>query len=300
MKLLVGRQFDDPAVQEELLTVPFKTEKLAGGGVGISVTYNDAPLLVSAEHVMAMMIVKGMDISKNANGNLSIGDAVLAVPHWFTENQRRGVVHACDIAGLNCLKVANESALIALSYGIFKSAKKLFSETEPQHIMFIDIGFTGYSVSVVSFIQENMNILSTVCDRSLGGRNFDDIIMEYCAEVFEAKTKINVRGNKKAMLKVQAAAEKAKKTLSPNGVKEVINPLLLLSFYHILLLHYCLLIIFSYSITVFSGEYQRRVPSRRSRYECFIDQGRIREALCTSGSAPEGACGGCLGRGGHN
>jgi Hsp70 protein len=53
-----------------------------------------------------------------------------------------GVLHACEIADINCLKVANESTLIALSYGIFKSAKKLFSETDPAHVMFIDIGYT--------------------------------------------------------------------------------------------------------------------------------------------------------------
>ena len=53
-----------------------------------------------------------------------------------------GVLHACEIADINCLKVANESTLIALSYGIFKSAAKLFSETEAAHTMFIDVGYT--------------------------------------------------------------------------------------------------------------------------------------------------------------
>jgi hypothetical protein len=78
---------------------------------------------------------------------------VLAVPHWFTEAQRRGVAQACEIAGMNSLKIANEGTNVALSYGIFKSAKKLFSETDPVHVMFIDIGYTGMSVSVVDFIQ---------------------------------------------------------------------------------------------------------------------------------------------------
>jgi Hsp70 protein len=61
-------------------------------------------------------------------------------PH--TSLRPSGVLHACEIADINCLKVANESTLIALSYGIFKSAKKLFSETEAAHTMFIDIGYT--------------------------------------------------------------------------------------------------------------------------------------------------------------
>jgi heat shock protein 4 len=153
MKLLVGRKFDDAEVQAELANLPYKTVKLPSGGVGIQIMYNDEPLVVSAEHAMAMMLVKAKDTSAKANGNVNIGDAVLAVPHWFTEAQRRGVVQACEIASLNCLKVANESTLVALSYGIFKSAKKLFSETEAQHVMFIDIGYTGMAVTIVDFIQ---------------------------------------------------------------------------------------------------------------------------------------------------
>jgi len=220
MKLLVGRQFDDEDVQKELKKAFFKSEKLPNGGVGISVSYNDEPMVISAEHFMAMMLTKAKDISAGANGGLNLADAVLAVPFWFTESQRKGVLHACQIASLNCLKIANESTLIALSYGIFKSAKKLFSDTEPVHMMFIDIGYTGYCVTIVDFIQENMKVLSTVCDRELGGRDFDDVIIEFLAETFQKKTGINVRGNPKAILKLQAAAEKAKKTLSPNGVTE--------------------------------------------------------------------------------
>lgn len=153
MKMLVGRKFDDVEVQKEIAKQPYKCVKLPSGGVGISVTYNDEPLVISAEHAMAMLLVKAKDVSSKANGGVNIGDAVLAVPHWFTEAQRRGVAQACEIAGMNSLKIANEGTNVALSYGIFKSAKKLFSETDPVHVMFIDIGYTGMSVSVVDFIQ---------------------------------------------------------------------------------------------------------------------------------------------------
>lgn len=220
MKLLVGRKFDDADVQKELSRHAFKAVKMAHGGVGVSITYNDQPLVVSAEHFMAMLLVHAKEISAKANGGLNLADSVMAVPHWFTNSQRRGILNACKIASMNCLKVTNESNSIALSYGIFKSAKKLFSDTEPSHIMFVDLGFTGYCVTIVDFIQENMKVLSTVCDRDLSGRQFDDIIIEFLAEQFENKTKINVRNNKKAILKLQAAAEKAKKTLSPAGVNE--------------------------------------------------------------------------------
>jgi heat shock protein 4 len=92
----------------------------------------------------------------------------------------------------------------------------MFSDTEPAHTMFIDIGYTGYCVTIVDYVQENMSVLATVCDRELGGRNIDDVIIEYLAESFQKKTGINIRGNVKAELKLQAAAEKAKKVSLPN------------------------------------------------------------------------------------
>ena len=220
MKLLVGRKFDDPDVQRELSKVPFSATKLENGGVGINVTYNDEKTVISAEHFMAMMLVKAKQIAMKANNNVGIGDAVLAVPHWFTDAQRRGILSACEIADLNCLKVVNESTAVAISYGIYKSAKKLFSETDPVHIMFIDLGYTCYSVTIAAFVQERLQVLATVCDRELGGRDFDDVIISYMTEVFQKKTGISLKGNVKANLKMQAAAEKAKKTLSPIGVTD--------------------------------------------------------------------------------
>jgi len=220
MKLLVGRQYDDKDVQAELSKSFFAHQKLPCGGVGIRIMLNDEPTVISAEHFMAMMLVKAKEISAGANAGLNLADAVLAVPFWFTQSQRQGVLNACQIAAVNCLKVANENTLIALSYGIFKSAKKLFHETEPTYVMFVDLGYTCYSVCIVEFIQENMKVLATVCDRNMGGRDFDNVIIEILAEQFEKKTKINVRNTPKAILKLGAGAEKAKKTLSPAGVSE--------------------------------------------------------------------------------
>jgi len=220
MKMLVGRKFDAPAVQKELKNYPFKADKTSTGGVGIYVSYKDENILLPVEHVMAMMIVKAKEIAAKANNNINVADSVLAVPFTFTDAQRRGILRACDIAQLNVLKITNESSAIALSYGIFKSAKKLFSETEPTHIMFIDIGYTGFCVTIVDFIQENMKVRATVTNDGVSGRALDDLIIEYLAEMFQKKTGINVRGNWKALLKLQVAAEKAKKTLSPNGVSE--------------------------------------------------------------------------------
>jgi heat shock protein 4 len=220
MKLLVGRKYNDPDVQEELRRAPFQHSCRNDGGIDIVVSYQDDTRKIPVEHLMAMMLSLGKTIAFNANNGVQIGDAVLAVPCFFTDGQRRGIMDACQIVGLNCLKVVNETTAIALSYGIYKSAKGLFSETDPIHVMFVDIGYTSYSVVIAEFLKEKLVIRSTAWDRYVGGRDFDDIIVEFLAEQFQKKFNINVRNNMKAMLKLAAAAEKAKKTLSPQGVTE--------------------------------------------------------------------------------
>jgi heat shock 70kDa protein 4 len=217
MKLLVGRNYDDEDVQLELSKTPFKHARLPNGSVGIAVEYNNDQIVLSAEHIMGMMLTKLKDIVSYANG-VNIGDSVLAVPAWFTDSQRKGIMTACEIADLPCLKIANEGTCVALSYGIYKSAKGLFSETEPTHVMFIDIGYTNYTVTIVDFLLGKLQVLSSVVERNLGGRDFDEVIVEYFAEAFQKQTGIDVRKNAKAIKKLEAAAEKAKKTLSPAGV----------------------------------------------------------------------------------
>ena len=88
MKLLVGRKFDSPDVQAELKRAPFKASKIVhSGSVGINILYNNEETVVPVEHVMAMMLVKAKEIASSAHGEVGIGDAVLAAPHWFTDAQ---------------------------------------------------------------------------------------------------------------------------------------------------------------------------------------------------------------------
>ena len=92
---------------------------------------------------------------------------------------------------MNCLRLINEHTAVALAYGIYKSARNLFHETEPEHVMFIDMGHSGYTVSVVAFVQGKLQVKSAAYDRYLGGRNFDLAIAEDAAHKFAEKYKKN-------------------------------------------------------------------------------------------------------------
>lgn len=112
--------------------------------------------------------------------------------------------------------------LAATAYGIFKDIKKEFKEGEPTYTMFIDMGSTQYTVSIVSYTPAKLTVLSTHFDANLGGRDFDMKIADWAVQEFTAKHKNapSPETSPKAMLKLRAACEKAKKTLSPSGVKE--------------------------------------------------------------------------------
>ncbi len=219
-KRLIGKPFDEPEAQQEIKALPFKVVKTPSGGIGYEVTYSGEPKVLTPEQVTAMLFGKVDEIVKAANNGVAIAEAVVAIPGWFTDAQRRAVLDAAEIAGLNVLRLMHESTAVALSYGIYKSVRNLFHESEPQHVLFLDLGHSNFCASVVAFIQGKLIVKSAVYDRSLGGRDFDTEIVNYMAEQFQAKHKQDPRSNAKALLKLQAAAEKAKKTLSPAGVSE--------------------------------------------------------------------------------
>ena len=111
MKRLVGRPFNAPDVQAELSHLPFEAEALANGNVGIRVEYDNEPKLISAEHFLAMCLVKATQLVAYANNGASMGDCVMAVPASYNDAQRRAIMNACAIASVNCLKVTNKGLM---------------------------------------------------------------------------------------------------------------------------------------------------------------------------------------------
>ncbi|OQS03940.1 heat shock protein belonging to the HSP70 family [Thraustotheca clavata] len=218
VKRLIGRKYAAKDVQEEIAMYGFKCVELPNGLVGIVLNYNDTPTTFTCEQVVGMFLNKMQSIAAVANDGVNPAYCVLSCPGYFTDMQRRGMLNAAKIAGMNCLRLMNEHTAVALSYGIYKSLRNLFHETEPEHVMFIDIGHSGYTVSVVAFVKGKLQVKSVAYDRFLGGRNFDQVIAKDVAEKFQAKYKKNPLADAKSRIKLLGACEKAKKNLSPQGV----------------------------------------------------------------------------------
>jgi len=222
MKRMIGRKFDEPDMQYEMQFVPgVKFVKLPDGFIGVSVNYSDEPKTFSLTQIVSMMLFKCTEICKSACNGVNVADAVVSIPCWFTNAQRLAMKDACQIGGVHCLRLMHETTATAVEYGIYKSAKNLFDANTPQTTMFIDLGHSGYSVSIVDFVTGKLTVKSTTFDRSLGGREFDLAIAKWLGSEFAAKYKCEDPFNApKSWMKLMQAAEKAKKSLSPAGVGE--------------------------------------------------------------------------------
>jgi heat shock 70kDa protein 4 len=144
-----------------------------------------------------------------------VSDVVIAVPGWYTEVQRRALLDAAAIAGLNPLRLVNDYAAVALGYGITKS--DLPEVENPRNVVFIDVGHSSLSVAVVAFSKGQFNVRSAAFDTHLGGRDIDLALVRHFAAEFKEKYKIDVLSNPKAVFRLQAACEKLKKVLSANS-----------------------------------------------------------------------------------
>ncbi|KAG0308415.1 adenyl-nucleotide exchange factor sse1 [Dissophora globulifera] len=213
LKRIVGRTFADKEVQEietQYLTAPLVD---VNGQLAVKVNYQGQETTFTTVQVFAMYLTKMKEIA-SVETKLPVSDCVIAIPAWFTDVQRRAVLDASEIAGLNVLRLINDSTAVALGYGITKTD---LPEDKPRNVCFVDVGHSTYTVQVVSFIKGQLTVKSRAFDRHFGGRDFDRMLVDHFAAQFKTKYGIDVKSNGKAMIRLMAGCEKLKKVLSANA-----------------------------------------------------------------------------------
>lgn len=213
IKRLIGRNFKEPVVQDELKMFPFETSEGPDGGILIHLQYLGQKHAFTAVQILAMLLAHLKDIAEK-NLEVPVSDCVIGIPSYFTDLQRRAYLNAAAIAGLKPLRLMHDSTATALSYGIYKTD---FSTTGPTYVTFVDIGQCDTQVCIVSFEAGHMRILSHAFDQSLGGRDFDEVLFSHFAVQFKAQYNIDVYTNARACIRLRAACEKLKKVLSANA-----------------------------------------------------------------------------------
>ncbi|XP_041123817.1 heat shock 70 kDa protein 4L-like [Polyodon spathula] len=210
-----GRAFDDPFVHAERSKVPYSLHKMPNGSTGFKVRYLDEERLFTIEQVTAMLLTKLKETSEGALKK-PVVDCVISVPTFFTDVERRSVIDASQIAGLNCLRLINDTTAVALAYGIYKQDLPT-PEEKPRNVVFVDMGHSAYQVSIASFNKGKLKVLASAFDPYLGGRNFDEVLVDYFCEEFKKKNKLNVKENVRAMIRLTQECEKLKKLMSANS-----------------------------------------------------------------------------------
>uniref|UniRef100_A0A8C4K1N4 Heat shock 70 kDa protein 4L n=1 Tax=Dromaius novaehollandiae TaxID=8790 RepID=A0A8C4K1N4_DRONO len=157
-KKLHGRAFEDPYIQAERAKLPYELQKMPNGSVGVKVRYLDEERPFAIEQITGMLLAKLKETSESALKK-PVADCVISVPSFFTDAERRSVMAAAQIAGLNCLKLMNETTAVALAYGIYKQDLPALEE-KPRNVVFVDMGHSAYQVSICAFNKGKLKVTS--------------------------------------------------------------------------------------------------------------------------------------------
>jgi heat shock protein 4 len=214
IKKFLGRRFSE--VQDEIKQVPFTVKELPNDEIGIEVNYNGSLQVFTPTKILAVLFVQLKKVGEaNLNGG-RLPDVVISVPPYYSDIQRKSILNAAEIAGLNCVRLLNETTATALIYGFYKLD---ITDENPSNVLFIDVGHSATVASVVAFSKSKLKVLSTAFDANCGGRDIDQLLLDHFAADFKVRYKIDVFTNVKALLRLRVSCEKLKQVLS-SGVPE--------------------------------------------------------------------------------
>ena len=216
-KRLIGRKFDEEAVQKDIGLMPYEIFKNSNGDAWVKV--NDkklAPPQISAE------VLKKMKTTAEDYLGYEVTQAVITVPAYFNDSQRQATKDAGKIAGLEVLRIINEPTAAALAFGMDKQEKG------DRKIAVYDLGGGTFDISIIEISnidgEHQFEVLSTNGDTFLGGEDFDQRLMDYLVDEFKKESGFDLKNDILALQRLKEAAEKAKIELSSNTQTDVNLP----------------------------------------------------------------------------
>jgi molecular chaperone DnaK len=216
VKRLIGRRFDEEAVQKDIKLVPYNIVKADNGDAWVEVNNNKmAPPEVSARVLMKMKATAEEYLGEE------VTEAVITVPAYFNDSQRQATKDAGKIAGLDVKRIINEPTAAALAYGLDK-------KLGDAKIAVYDLGGGTFDISIIEIAsidgEHQFEVLSTNGDTFLGGEDFDNRLIEYLADEFKKENGVDLHNDPLALQRLKEAAEKAKIELSSSQQTDVNLP----------------------------------------------------------------------------
>jgi len=211
IKRLIGHSFDEEVVTKEKGIVPYEVSKSKNGGVEVKMgdkTYRP-------EEISAMILSKIKQDAEEKIGE-EIKEAVITVPAYFNDSQRKATKDAGEIAGLEVKRIINEPTAAALAYG--------FNKKEDKQIVVFDYGGGTFDISVLEVGEGVVEVKSTDGDSHMGGKDIDQKIIDWIIQEFKKDSGIDISKDRLALQRLDEAAEKAKIELSTTNESEINIP----------------------------------------------------------------------------
>ncbi len=211
IKRFMGHNFDEPAVQSDKGIVPYEVKKGGDGGVQVLMGGKD----YRPEEVSAMILSK-LKADAEAKLGEKITEAVITVPAYFNDAQRKATQDAGKIAGLEVRRIINEPTAAALAYG--------FNKKKDEKIVVYDFGGGTFDVTVLEIGDDVLEVQATDGDAHMGGRDIDQKIVRHFIAEFKSIEGLDLSHDALALQRLDEAAEKAKHELSTTGEAEINIP----------------------------------------------------------------------------
>lgn len=211
IKRFMGHAFKEEAVQKDKAIVPYEVKEGSGGGVVVKMGEKDN----RPEEVSAMILSK-LKADAEAKLGEKITEAVITVPAYFNDSQRKATQDAGKIAGLDVKRIINEPTAAALAYG--------FNKKKDEKLVVFDFGGGTFDVTVLEVGDDVVEVKSTDGDAHMGGRDIDQKIVRWLIDEFKKSEGIDLGVDKLALQRLDEAAEKAKLELSSSLETEINIP----------------------------------------------------------------------------
>ncbi|MFC1757030.1 molecular chaperone DnaK [Patescibacteria group bacterium] len=210
-KRLIGRKFSDPEIQKDDTLLPYEMRASNTGGVEVKMGDNwHRPAEISA------MILQKLKKDAESRVGEKIEEAIITVPAYFNDSQRKATKDAGEIAGFKVKRILNEPTAAALAYG--------FNKRKNEQIVVYDFGGGTFDVSVLEIGDDVIEVKSTAGDTHLGGDDIDQTIIDWIITEFKKESAIDVSKDQLALQRLKESAEKAKHELSSTLETEINIP----------------------------------------------------------------------------
>ncbi len=210
IKRLIGRRYEDEEIQRDVKLMPYKIVK-ANGGVKVKMGGKEyTPQEISA------MILQKLKVDAEEKLGEKITEAVITVPAYFDDSQRKATKEAGEIAGLTVKRIINEPTAAALAYG--------FNKRVNEKIAVYDLGGGTFDISILEVGDDTVEVRATNGDTHLGGDDFDQRVINWIIDEFKKENGIDLSKDSLALQRIKEAAEKAKVELSSSVETEINQP----------------------------------------------------------------------------